>query len=73
MDWLAYERLILRKLNLEEEMLKAFRLKSLDELEGAYFLGMVCRLGAQANYHFALRSTSPLLSAASSTTKRLES
>lgn len=50
MDWLAYERLILRKLNLEEEMLKAFRLKSLDELEGAYFLGMVCRLGAQANY-----------------------
>ncbi|WP_178106594.1 hypothetical protein [Pseudomonas yangonensis] len=55
MDWLAYERLILRKLNLEEEMLKAFRLKSLDELEGGLFPwdGLPARSASQLSLRFA--------------------
>ncbi|MEJ9096865.1 hypothetical protein, partial [Pseudomonas aeruginosa] len=49
--------LLVRDEHLEEDMLKAFRLKSLDELEGAYFLVMGWLAGSERkpiiNFGFA--------------------
>lgn len=56
-DYRTEPSLLVRDGSLEEEMLKAFRLKSLDELEGAYFLAMGWLAGSERkpiiNFGFA--------------------
>ncbi|MEZ1351655.1 hypothetical protein, partial [Pseudomonas aeruginosa] len=56
-DYRAEPSLLVRDEHLEEDMLKAFRLKSLDELEGAYFLVMGWLAGSERkpiiNFGFA--------------------
>lgn len=56
-DYRSEPSLLIRESELEEEMLKAFRLKSLDDLQGAYFIVVGWLSGSEAkpiiNFGFA--------------------